>query len=79
MWLGSVTRSKPTSIDFFTTSRITWELWPSTIKRYLFSSEIPPQLSNECMKCEIQLENRNSVIHASDCMAMAASSSQNLM
>ena len=79
MWLGSVTRSKPTSMDFFTTSKVTWELWPSTIKRCLFLGEIPPQFPNKFMKCEIQLENRNCVIHASDCMAMVAPSSQNLM
>jgi hypothetical protein len=67
--------SNPDIIVTETTSKVIWELWPSSTSKSLFLGSIPGPLFKQLIKWEIQLSNNHLVIHAFGYMAITALSS----
>ena len=68
-----VNKSKPAALASFTTSKVTWLLYPSRINKWRFSGEIPPRPLTLAIKCNIHIEKRYEVIHALCCISICSS------
>jgi hypothetical protein len=76
VWNGSVSKSSPVDLASWTTSNVTWLLWPSNMSRCRWSGETPPSRLTDSIKCEIHALKRYNVIHARGCIAIVALASQ---
>lgn len=71
VWKGNVRRSKFNLCICITTSKETWELCPSNMRRCLLARrKLLPFACTQCKKCAIHIVKRKVVIHVLYCIAM---------